>query len=45
MEKVIRVLYDEMYTVKLNGFAIAGWVTASIFGVVYLIKEIVIAFN
>ncbi|WGT37928.1 hypothetical protein QH639_19190 [Lysinibacillus sp. 1 U-2021] len=38
-------LYKEMYVVKLNGFAIVGWIAASVYGCITLIKELVNAIN
>ncbi|MBR2246317.1 hypothetical protein [Oceanobacillus profundus] len=45
MKLLKKVFYDEMYTVKLNGAALVGWITASLYGVVSLIKTVISAFN
>lgn len=37
-------LYVNKYNVELNGFAIVGLVTASLYGVVALVKEIISLF-
>lgn len=44
VRNIKKVLYDDLYEVRLNGIAVAGWVTASLCGVVFIIKEIWTAF-
>lgn len=44
MNVVKRLLFEDVHNIKLNGIALVGWIAASVWGVVSLLKEVLSAF-
>ncbi|WP_175297012.1 hypothetical protein [Oceanobacillus oncorhynchi] len=45
IKRLKKLFYEDMYEFKLNGAALAGWLSASIYGVIALIKNVIDIFN
>lgn len=43
--KIVKVIITDMYPIEMNGIAIAGWITAAVYGVGALLIEIWNAFQ
>lgn len=41
MRKLYKILVKDMYKIELNGVALIGWIVASLWGVIYLTREVI----